>query len=213
MLPLGRKNAKRCTECGITCHANCAHLVPDFCGMSMETANQLLAEIQKVKASRSAVGKTQPQRPMKQHTLSESTPPSPQYPLDQRQPVEALRTSLDNMRMGPPDQSPVQDYGQTRPLPSQLSGVPERYPPQDSQQQYGQQIGGPPYSYSPEGAAPVQRPPPGARVPAPIPYADPVGRPSSGYDRFPPPTQGAVPAPDGYPPGYTVSVIFASHSK
>src|ERR1700722_10024245 len=42
MLPLGRKNARKCTECDITCHANCAHLVPDFCGMSMETANELL---------------------------------------------------------------------------------------------------------------------------------------------------------------------------
>src|ERR1700761_9104111 len=44
MLPFGRKNARRCTECDITCHANCAHLVPDFCGMSMETANQLLRD-------------------------------------------------------------------------------------------------------------------------------------------------------------------------
>ena len=44
MLPLGRKNARKCSECDITCHANCAHLVPDFCGMSMETASQLLID-------------------------------------------------------------------------------------------------------------------------------------------------------------------------
>ncbi|KLO17260.1 hypothetical protein SCHPADRAFT_846694 [Schizopora paradoxa] len=206
MLPLGRKNAKKCSECGITCHANCAHLVPDFCGMSMETANQLLAEIQKVKASRSAGGKTQPQRPAKQHTLMSepSVPPSPQYPLDQgRQSVDGLRTSMDNMRMGAPDQSSMQDYGQARPLPSQPGGVPDRYPPRDDQQQYGQTIGGPPYQYTPEAGAPVPRPPPGARVPAPIPYADPTGRPSSGYDRLPPSSQGQGPVPDGYPPGYT----------
>lgn len=29
-------------ECSLSCHAQCAHLVPDFCGMSMEVANQIL---------------------------------------------------------------------------------------------------------------------------------------------------------------------------
>ncbi|KAL8971913.1 MAG: hypothetical protein Q9183_000821 [Haloplaca sp. 2 TL-2023] len=42
MLPLGRKNCRKCSECGQTCHASCTHLVPDFCGMSMATANQIL---------------------------------------------------------------------------------------------------------------------------------------------------------------------------
>ncbi|KAL4866361.1 hypothetical protein BDV12DRAFT_173116 [Aspergillus spectabilis] len=42
LLPFGRKNAKRCSECALTCHAHCTHLVPDFCGMSMEAANQIL---------------------------------------------------------------------------------------------------------------------------------------------------------------------------
>ena len=60
LLPFGRKNAKRCsgispqsaslypntdnlvTECSITCHSECTHLVPDFCGMTMEAANQIL---------------------------------------------------------------------------------------------------------------------------------------------------------------------------
>ncbi|GLI72624.1 serine/threonine kinase [Penicillium ochrochloron] len=42
LLPFGRKNAKRCTECALTCHAQCTHLVPDFCGMSMEAANQII---------------------------------------------------------------------------------------------------------------------------------------------------------------------------
>ncbi|KZV68810.1 hypothetical protein PENSPDRAFT_505499 [Peniophora sp. CONT] len=50
MLPLGRKNARRCTECDVTCHATCAHLVPDFCGMSMETANILLRDWRDIKA-------------------------------------------------------------------------------------------------------------------------------------------------------------------
>ncbi|KAI9370605.1 hypothetical protein BJX61DRAFT_85697 [Aspergillus egyptiacus] len=49
LLPFGRKNAKRCSECGLTCHANCTHLVPDFCGMSMEAANQILETIIRAK--------------------------------------------------------------------------------------------------------------------------------------------------------------------
>ena len=48
MLPLGRRNVRKCSECDITCHADCVHLVPDFCGMSMEMANQLLSNIETI---------------------------------------------------------------------------------------------------------------------------------------------------------------------
>lgn len=36
-------------ECGSTCHAQCTHLVPDFCGMSMEVANQILTGIREAR--------------------------------------------------------------------------------------------------------------------------------------------------------------------
>ena len=49
MLPLGRKQSRKCSECKLTCHANCVHFVPDFCGMSMENANQILAEMKRQK--------------------------------------------------------------------------------------------------------------------------------------------------------------------
>ncbi|KAI7864786.1 kinase-like domain-containing protein [Spinellus fusiger] len=49
MLPLGSRGVKKCSECDITCHIKCAHLVPDFCGLSMEMANQMLAEIKAAK--------------------------------------------------------------------------------------------------------------------------------------------------------------------
>ncbi|KAK5078018.1 Serine/threonine kinase [Lithohypha guttulata] len=49
LLPIGRKNAKKCNECGLTCHAQCQHLVPDFCGMSMIVANEILETIQRTK--------------------------------------------------------------------------------------------------------------------------------------------------------------------
>ncbi|KAI2624333.1 hypothetical protein GGR54DRAFT_570887 [Hypoxylon sp. NC1633] len=62
ILPLGKKNCRKCTECGLTAHAQCVHLVPDFCGMSMAVANQILEGI-----------RTQKQRQQKVTSLSEKT--------------------------------------------------------------------------------------------------------------------------------------------
>lgn len=45
ILPWGKKNVRKCLECGIVCHSTCAHLVPDFCGMSMVMANKILNTI------------------------------------------------------------------------------------------------------------------------------------------------------------------------
>ncbi|KAH5021016.1 protein kinase C [Parastagonospora nodorum] len=56
ILPLGRKQTKKCTECALTCHAHCVHFVPDFCGMSMEAANQILGEIKRTRRGQSASG-------------------------------------------------------------------------------------------------------------------------------------------------------------
>ncbi|CAG8977170.1 hypothetical protein HYALB_00003391 [Hymenoscyphus albidus] len=49
ILPFGKKNCRKCTECQLTCHAGCVHLVPDFCGMSMAVANQILDGIRTTK--------------------------------------------------------------------------------------------------------------------------------------------------------------------
>ncbi|CAI2168799.1 11740_t:CDS:10 [Funneliformis geosporum] len=46
LLPFGKKGAKRCSECNITCHAKCTHLVPDFCGMTMKRASEMIDQIQ-----------------------------------------------------------------------------------------------------------------------------------------------------------------------
>lgn len=64
VLPLGRKQTKKCQECGLTCHAHCAHFVPDFCGMPMETANQILMEIKRTRRGQPTAA-TGPTRPMK----------------------------------------------------------------------------------------------------------------------------------------------------
>ncbi|KAI8145862.1 kinase-like domain-containing protein [Fennellomyces sp. T-0311] len=58
MLPLGSRGAKKCSECDITCHTKCAHLVPDFCGLSMELANQMLAEMKAAKRKTLDTGPT-----------------------------------------------------------------------------------------------------------------------------------------------------------
>ncbi|GAA5912616.1 protein kinase C [Sporobolomyces salmoneus] len=52
VLPLGRKQARKCSECGVTAHTDCVHLVPDFCGMSMEMANKLLSDIKSINSNR-----------------------------------------------------------------------------------------------------------------------------------------------------------------
>ncbi|KTW30847.1 protein kinase C-like protein [Pneumocystis carinii B80] len=45
ILPLGKRNVQKCSECNILCHFQCRHLIPNLCGMSMEVANQILNEI------------------------------------------------------------------------------------------------------------------------------------------------------------------------
>ncbi|BDD56613.1 hypothetical protein MAP00_002045 [Monascus purpureus] len=76
LLPFGRKNAKRCTECGLTCHAHCTHLVPDFCGMSMEAANQILETLNQSRTKPHT--KSESVSSGIRETLRPNGPPSPQ---------------------------------------------------------------------------------------------------------------------------------------
>ncbi|KAK9770207.1 hypothetical protein AB5N19_11012 [Seiridium cardinale] len=62
VLPVGKKNCRKCSECGLTAHAQCVHLVPDFCGMSMAVANQILEGM-----------RTQKQRQQKGTSMSDRT--------------------------------------------------------------------------------------------------------------------------------------------
>ncbi|KAI0075072.1 protein kinase C [Panus rudis PR-1116 ss-1] len=152
MLPLGRKNARRCTECDITCHANCAHLVPDFCGMSMETANQLLRDWRDINRAR---GGRQASMPARTHHYS--APSQAQYPGGQ---ADQLSSGMDRLRVTASEQPPpppkTPDYQYGRPQPAQPQPPPPgAYPPQMG-----------------------QRPPPGGRQPFP---SEPV-QPRPGYE-------------------------------
>ena len=103
LLPIGRKNAKKCTgksnialklllstdfitECGLTCHSHCAHLVPDFCGMSMVTANEIISMMKqgrhgKTPSMSSSAGMRQTMRPGPGRTGPSNSSPSmtPEY--------------------------------------------------------------------------------------------------------------------------------------
>lgn len=52
ILSWGKKNVRKCSECGVMCHTQCTHLVPDFCGMSMEMANKILTTIKSTNPSK-----------------------------------------------------------------------------------------------------------------------------------------------------------------
>ena len=152
MLPLGRKNARKCSECDVTCHTNCAHLVPDFCGMSMETANKLLDDWRQINRNRQ--DKTPKQQHIKQPSLTHVVPPQQLSPA-----TDALNQGMERMRIQetPPTQqqelpprqhSPSQDrYGYQQPQSQQQQPLPGIYPGPHGQQQ-------------------SQRPP-GARIPVP----------------------------------------------
>jgi len=155
MLPLGRKNARRCSECSITCHANCAHLVPDFCGMSMETANELLRnvrDINRLKGDKAARPMGRP-HPEGAHVASPS--------LDSQ-----IGGAIDRLKLTGAESSTATVDGYGRPV---SSPTPDRYYPQ--QQQLQQQHTQPPV-----------RPPTGARIPVPPGYSQDVRPPPGAFD-------------------------------
>ena len=184
MLPLGRKNARKCSECGITCHATCTHFVPDFCGMTMETANALLANIRDIKRTH-------------QNKRSITSPPSkPAYgqyeepyhqqdpPLQQR--VEGLDLNREDYPpqpyqqpgVAPPErqqtQTPVGMYelNDARYMPPQQPQFPQS--PIPTPQQFTQ-----PGSPSPiQSNRTSQPPPPGSQGRIPIPFQTQAPRPS-----------------------------------
>lgn len=61
-------------ECGLTSHAHCTHLVPDFCGMSMEAANQILETLIR---TRHHINTTSVSTGLSNRTLRPGGPPQP----------------------------------------------------------------------------------------------------------------------------------------
>ena len=190
MLPLGRKNARKCSECGVTCHATCTHFVPDFCGMTMETANALLANIRDIKRShqnkRSIT--SMPQPPNKSNYGQYEEPYQQDSPLQQR--MESLDLNRDDYPLPQSYQQPavVPPERQQTQTPVGIYNQPDsRYgqgmPPQ--QPQLPQSPGSTPQPFTqPSPPPPIQStrttqpPPPGSQGRIPIPFQPQAPRPS-----------------------------------
>ncbi|RIB14584.1 kinase-like domain-containing protein [Gigaspora rosea] len=118
ILPLGKKGAKKCTDCGIACHSKCAHLVPDFCGMSMRRASDMIEQIRFSVEARNAANNYQQPKP-------QTTSPVKQ------QPSYDLPSEYRDARNSPVSQMPVI----TSPIPERPPGlqpaVPVSLPPKD----------------------------------------------------------------------------------
>ncbi|CAG8437090.1 2387_t:CDS:10 [Funneliformis caledonium] len=138
LLPFGKKGAKRCSECNITCHAKCTHLVPDFCGMTMKRASEMIDQIQnatriKLVHADSFPPITNEKSPQK--SPIQPLPPSPQtfvqptYPPPQPQPY-LPRVSENNYSQPPVQQQP--QYNQPAHMPVTPSPVISKSPPQVS---------------------------------------------------------------------------------
>lgn len=122
MLPLGKKQARKCSECGLTCHAQCIHFVPDFCGMSMEKANLILSEIQNTRQRQGASSMSG--RNLRQSAPSRPTPP-PQSPYASAQAQD--QQALDQRySYGTESSSRPQQYGQ-QPSPASLNAASAAY--------------------------------------------------------------------------------------
>ncbi|KAI4625151.1 Serine/threonine kinase [Alternaria ethzedia] len=110
VLPLGRKQTKKCNECGLTCHAHCVHFVPDFCGMSMEVANQILMEIKRTRRGQSSSGPGMSGRTLRPDKPAKPLPPAqPQSPGQPGQDqAQSDRYSYGKEQMSPPPGPPRQ---------------------------------------------------------------------------------------------------------
>lgn len=92
ILPWGRKNVRKCSECGVMCHAQCTHLVPDFCGMSMEMANKILTTIKSTKPVK--VDQTTQRR-----DVPPAVPTKDSTPMHLRQQASRMDSSFSNQSL------------------------------------------------------------------------------------------------------------------
>lgn len=142
----------------MTAHTDCMHLVPDFCGMSMETANKLLADIKSINSSRRAGATRQTARPLPP-SQSQPQPQTPQdayaarpYPAQPQQ--DQLTSEVGRLNLvGAQQQDQPSPYG--APAPVQRIPVPQLDPYGQQQQQQAP----PSAPAQPQGAPQIAAPP------------------------------------------------------
>jgi classical protein kinase C len=106
ILPLGRKSARKCSECDLTCHADCAHLVPDLCGMSMEMANQLLTDMEAINRVKSSARNQAANAVQGKEQRSDLSRPGGLTGLEQQTAQMGLRPQQQMPSYGTPSQPP-----------------------------------------------------------------------------------------------------------
>ena len=155
-------------ECGVTAHTDCVHLVPDFCGMSMEMANKLLSDIKSINSNRRSG----------QHAARRPLPP----PLAQAQPPASSADLYGGAR------APVSSYD-SRPQEQLSSDVGRLNLVGD---QYSSQQPAPPQRVPVPQVAPAPSPYDGMQPPSPVP---PVAPSTAGIAVGPPQPQSHVVQP------------------
>lgn len=48
MVPIGKKNSLRCSDCNIASHKECQHLIPNYCGLNPQRINMMLRAIEEI---------------------------------------------------------------------------------------------------------------------------------------------------------------------
>ena len=191
MLPLGRRTNRKCNECDLTCHADCAHLVPDFCGMSMEMANQLLSNIATINKDRQTN-----RSPLKTPADAASTIPLARTPPAMQDapaaaprptPPGQLAQGMQAMHLAPDTKTSAP------PSPTSPSAKPPRPLPQPQAQAAPVPV---PAATSPASTAPASPRTPVGRVPAPAAPTTPQG----GATLVPPGAPGVPPGAAPSPP-------------
>lgn len=141
------------SECSITCHTKCQHFIPDFCGLSMEMANQMLSEIKAankrktmdgtVTPSTSSTTSSKPGRVSKHEVDSKLADNMSQTSLSQQKPLPQPQQQHIQIPTSPYQPSPSSPGNriQTPPtLPTHSQSYqPQQYPVQSNDPRYQQQ--------------------------------------------------------------------------
>ena len=102
------------SECALTVHASCQHLVPDFCGMPMSKANEILMQLTKIRSQPPLDHKRgqMAQQTMRANPLPQLPRPPQQEPLN-LQPVQDIGRPATDPRLS---NNSYMDYDQHQPL-------------------------------------------------------------------------------------------------
>ncbi|KAI9105929.1 kinase-like domain-containing protein [Phlyctochytrium arcticum] len=98
ILPFGKKQSVKCTECSTTCHKECMHLVPNFCGLKPQLINQMKSALDAAERCRKEKDALRIESDRQKHT-SESPSVQQKFEAGHPQPPSRIE-SAGAMQMG-----------------------------------------------------------------------------------------------------------------